>query len=74
MGVRDAVEWPVPETPDQTLRTVLRNCAVSADSHPGIRRPRWSIVSDLTTHGSTASAKLCRWAGVDPHEVVVQRK
>lgn len=30
--------------------------------------PLWSLVSDLTGHGSQASAELCRDAGYDPHQ------
>jgi hypothetical protein len=66
--------WPLPNTAEHTLRTLIRNCALPAGRRKIGARPRWSIVSDLTTHGSTYSMQLCWWAGVDPNETVVRRK
>lgn len=67
-------EWPIPVTAEATLRTLIRNCARPAGRAKIGARPRWSVVSDLTAHGSGYSAALCRWAGFDPDELVVRRK
>ena len=67
-------EWPIPVTAEQTLRTLIRNCARPAGKAKVGARPRWSVVSDLTAHGSTYSWALCEWAGVEPDEMVVRRK
>jgi hypothetical protein len=66
--------WPIPVSAEQTMRTLIRNCARPAGRSRVGARPRWSVVSDLTTHGSTYSAWLCQWAGFDPDELVVRRK
>jgi hypothetical protein len=66
--------WPIDRTPEETLRHIIRNCARPAGRSRIGARPRWSIVSDLTTNGSGYSSRLCVWAGVDPNEIVVRRK
>jgi len=67
--------WPIDlMTPEETLRRVIRNCATAAKSHRTKTEPRWSIVSQVTAHGSAYSAALCRWAGVDPDELVRRRR
>ena len=68
-------EWPLPtSTAEDTLRRVIRNCAVPIVAPRALAVPRWSVVSDVTAHGSTYSAALCRWAGLDPDELVRKRK
>jgi hypothetical protein len=70
----DHPEWPLPtSTAEDTLRNVIRNCA-GIGTPRGMGVPRWSIVSEVTVHGSTYSAALCRWAGLDPDELVRRRK
>lgn len=66
--------WPIDEAPEDTLRRVIRNCAVPTMSKRTKTEPRWSVVSQVTAHGSTYSAALCRWAGLDPDELVRKRK
>lgn len=67
--------WPLPSTTaEETLRWLIRNCARPAGRAKVGARPRWSVVSDLTSNGSTYSWRLCVWAGVDPDEIVVRRK
>jgi|688.fasta_scaffold286485_2 hypothetical protein len=66
-------EWPIDELPEDTLRRVIRNCAIPTKSKRIKTEPRWSIVSQVTAHGSTYSAALCRWAGLDPDELVRKR-
>lgn len=66
--------WPIERSPEETLRQIIRCCARPAGRARIGARPRWSIVSDLTTNGSTYSSRLCRWAGCDPDELVVRRK
>lgn len=70
----DRIHWPTNESPEDTLRRVIRNCAVAPKSKRAKTEPRWSIVSKVTAHGSTYSANLCRWAGVAPDELVRARK
>jgi hypothetical protein len=71
----DHAEWPIDlMTPEETLRRVIRNCATPAKSQRTKTEPRWAIVSRVTAHGSTYSAALCRWAGVDPDELVRRRR
>lgn len=64
--------WPIPTAMHDTLRRVIINCA-----RPALRartgRFRWSVVAQLTGHGSGYAAELCRWAGVDPNELVVRK-
>ena len=68
-------QWPLPtSTAEDTLRCVIRNCAVPIVAPRVLGVPRWSVVSDVTAHGSTYSAALCRWAGLDPDELVRARK
>ena len=66
--------WPIDESPEDTLRRVIRNCAVPGNRKHTKTEPRWSVVSQVTAHGSTYSAALCRWAGLDPDELVRKRK
>jgi len=73
-GETDHSEWPLDESPETTLRRVIRNCAVPIVAPRVLGVPRWSVVSDVTAHGSTYSAALCRWAGGDPDELVRARK
>jgi hypothetical protein len=71
----ESPEWPLPtSTAEDTLRRVIRNCAAPAKHKHTKTEPRWSIVSKVTAHGSTYSAALCRWAGLDPDELVRARK
>jgi hypothetical protein len=69
----DRPEWPIDASPEQTVRNVIRNCAIPAKSKRTKTEPRWVIVSRVTAHGSTYSAALCRWAGLDPDELVRKR-
>ncbi len=71
----DRPEWPIDESPEQTVLNVIRNCAVpiAPPNNRALGEPRWSIVSRVTAHGSTYSAALCRWAGLDPDELVRKR-
>lgn len=69
-----AAPWPISTSPEDTLRWIIRNCARPAGRARVGARPRWSVVADLTSHGSTYSARLCVWADVDPDELVVRRK
>ena len=71
----DHPEWPLPtSTAEDTLRSVIRNCAVPNVAPRALGVPRWSVVKDVTAHGSNYSAALCRWAGLDPDELVRRRK
>jgi hypothetical protein len=74
MNEKTTEAWPIERSPEDTLRQIIRSCARPAGRARIGARPRWSIVSDLTTNGSTYSARLCEWAGCDPHEIVVRRK
>lgn len=69
-----ASPWPIDISPEETLRIIIRNCAAPAGKRRIGAVPRWSIVSNLTTNGSSYSMRLCRWAGLDPDETVVRRK
>ncbi len=71
-AVKPMPEWPIPTPMHATLRQVIRNCGTPA-KRPRTGRPRWSVVRQVTGHGSGYSAELCRWAGVDPDELVVRR-
>jgi hypothetical protein len=66
--------WPIDVSPESTLRTTIRNCGIPAGKARVGVLPRWAVVSRLTTHGSTYSAMLCRWAGLDPDEMVRPRR
>lgn len=74
MATDPAMAWPIDRTPEETLRHIIRVCARPSGRARIGARPRWTIVSDLTSNGSTYSARLCTWAGVDPDEMVVRRK
>ena len=67
-------EWPIEKSAEETLRWVIRNAARPAGRARVGVQPRWVVVSDLTSNGSAYSSRLCRWAGVDPNELVVRRK
>lgn len=69
-----AANWPIPTTAEDTVRRVIRNCSIPAGRRGVYTVPRWSIVSEVTAHGSGYSSALCRWAGLDPDELVVRRK
>lgn len=47
------------------LAEVLRRIIRGIDVKRG--RMLWAAVHELTAHGSTVSAGLCRWAGLDPN-------
>ena len=66
--------WPLPISAEAVLRQTIRNCAVAATSKRVRAWPRWAIVSRITANGSGYSADLCRWAGLDPDELVSPRK
>jgi len=67
-------EWPLPgSSAEDTLRAVIRNCAVPPKSARTKTEPRWSIVSKVTAHGSTYSTALCRWADLNPDDLVRRR-
>lgn len=72
----DHPKWPLDEAPEATLRRVIRNCAVpiAPPNNRALGVPRWSVVNDVTAHGSKYSAALCCWAGLDPDELVRRRK
>jgi hypothetical protein len=72
-AITDRPEWPIDESPEDTLRRMIRICAIPAKSRRTKTEPRWAIVSQVTAHGSTYSAALCRWAGLDPDELVRKR-
>ena len=63
--------WPIDKSAAEVLRHVIVSCARPA-RRPRTGRPRWSVVGQVTGHGSGYSAELCRWAGVDPSELVVR--
>jgi len=65
--------WPIPVTVETTLRRAIVNCARPAGRARIGAMPRWSAVAKMTGHGSGYSVELCRWAGVDPEEMVVRR-
>lgn len=49
------------------------------NSHRLLRRkyrgsPLWALVSDLTGHGSTISAEICKQAEYDPNQMCVVQK
>ena len=46
--------------PADVLRRIIRNLKIKKG------RTAWGVVSDLTAHGSTVSAGLCEWAGIEP--------
>ncbi len=55
----------------EELKRILRFCSREPrDKRSG--RPRWSVVSSVTSHGSGYSIALCRWAHLDPDEKVVR--
>lgn len=70
----ETTAWPISVSAEDTLRWIIRNCSRPAGRARVGARPRWSVVSDLTSNGSTYSAELCAWAGCDPNEMVVRRK
>lgn len=74
MNKQSDTNWPIERSPEDTLRWIIRNVARPAGRSKIGARPRWSVLSDLTSNGSTYSARLCVWAGVDPYEMVVRRK
>lgn len=45
----------------EVLRRIIRGIEVKRG------RMLWAAVHELTAHGSTVSAGLCRWAGLDPY-------
>lgn len=70
----EANPWPIDVSPEQTVRAVLRNCARPAKSKLTKTEPLWSIASKVTAHGSTYSFALCKWAGLDPDELVMRAR
>lgn len=66
--------WPIPVSAEQTLRQAIRNCGYPAGKARVAVIPRWAAVSRMTAHGSGYSFALCRWAGLDPEELVRPRR
>lgn len=52
------------------LRKVEWGVAHNAHRRFSRKVPRWARVSEITSHGSTISAEICKRHGVDPHEIV----
>lgn len=57
--------------PSRELQRIIRLCARRTKKDL-CGRPRWSIVGEITGHGSGYSIALCKWAGVDPHEKCIR--
>lgn len=49
----------------ERLRTLIKN-AHRLMRRSYTNRPLWSMVADLTGHGSTISCEICRQAGFQP--------
>lgn len=61
---------PVPDhSAEELLRRAVEN-ARDRKANKGVKHARWVAVMDVFLLGSTYSALLCRWAGVDPDEQV----
>lgn len=39
-----------------------------------LKAPLWSVVSDLTGHGSSYSCEICKQLGFDPHQVLGKQR
>jgi len=71
----DAKTWPIDVSPEKTLRQVIRNAGSVPPKGSRARTvPRWSAVGSVTGHGSGYSFALCRWADLDPEELVRPRR
>ena len=65
--------WPCDtRTPEDVLRWVIQTHGTPV-KRPYTGIPRWSLISQLTGHGSGYSAAMCRWAGVDPDQMMRRR-
>lgn len=64
--------WPSDRTPEETLRRIIQTHGTPA-RRPYTGVPRWSLISQLTGHGSRYSAAICRWADVDPDQMMRRR-
>lgn len=61
----------VNDIPDnELLGRIMRNAGHSSSRGRRRKVPRWIIIADLTTLGSTYSQQLCRRFGLDPDEMV----
>lgn len=54
----------------EAMRGVLERMVKYAGYHSNSRKPRWSHVGDITSHGSGYSAAICVEFGQDPDELV----
>jgi hypothetical protein len=52
----------------ETARVVIVNCH-SLLRHKYRRFPLWSLVGDITGHGSGYSIEVCKSAGLDPNQL-----
>ena len=67
--------WPLDVSPEKTVLAVIHNCGhVPLPKSRARTMPRWSAVSKATAHGKGYSYALCRWAGLDPDQLVVPRR
>ncbi len=65
--------WPCDDrTPEDLLRRIIQTHGTPV-KRPYTGIPRWSLISRLTGHGSGYSAAMCRWAGVDPDQMMRRR-
>jgi len=49
---------------------LLTRAVKYAKPHEEGASPKWSVVGELFGLGSTSAHQLCRYAGVDPHEMM----
>jgi hypothetical protein len=56
-------------TADDLLKRAVRNCR-GRNYRKGVRHPRWTAVMDTFVLGSGYAQALCRWADLDPDEMV----
>ena len=56
-------------TADDLLKRAVRNCR-DRNSRKGARHPRWVAVMDTFVLSSGYAQELCRWADLDPDEMV----
>lgn len=59
-----------PELTQADLDKALQHAITNCHWHGEGQKPRWSVVMDVTGHGSTYAAMLCRWAGENPDDPI----
>ncbi len=67
----ESAKWPFDDlTSEQILVRAIMYVGRKPKRVHG--RPRWSLVGEMTGHGSGYSRALCIWAGCDPDERLVK--